>query len=396
MFSIKNKLDRNLRYSLLNNEHKHYRVLIKYKSFSESLGKKIIGYKGTLIYILKIPNIICARLDKESIERIIEYPEVAFVTFDEYLFLCGTSVSTANKAYSYKKLSLSGKNINIGLVDSGIYPHNDLSNPHNKISSFVDIINNLSYPYDDNGHGTAIAGIIAGSGVSSEGMYRGIAPYSNIYCYKAFDSLGKGFSSDILFSIESLLFERDKNNIKILCLPFELLTHNLIILNAFNDIFSFAVKENITPIVPSGSNENLEGSICGIGNLKNCITVGGINTSSTEKPYKYSSAGTSKSGKPDLCAACVNITSLNSNTSYISEKDGHKLYPPKLSTSYKSFNGTSLAAAYVTGITALLYESNPSLTFKDIFSLLKLSCERVDLPKFNQGEGVINLTKLPF
>lgn len=396
MFSIKNKLDRNLKYSLLKNEHKYYRVLIKYKFFSESLGKKIIGYKGTLIYILKISNIICAKLDKASIERIIEYPEVKFITFDEYLFLCGMSVSTANKAYSYKKLTLSGKDVDIGLVDSGIYPHPDLSTPSNKISSFVDIINNLSYPYDDNGHGTAIAGIIAGDGTSSENMYRGIAPYSRLHCYKAFDSLGKGFSSDVLFSIESILLENDKNNIKILCLPFELLTHNQLILDAFDNVFSFAIKKNITPIVPSGSNENIEGSIYGIGNLKNCITVGGIDTSSIQKPYKYSSAGTSKSGKPDLCAACVNITSLNSNTSYISEKDGHKLYPPKLSSSYKSFNGTSLAAAYVTGITALLYENNPLLTFKDIFSLLKLSCETTDFPKFNQGEGIINLTKLPF
>ena len=396
MFSIKNKLDRNLKYSLLKNEHKYYRVLIKYKFFSESLGKKIIGYKGTLIYILKISNIICAKLDKPSIERIIEYPEVKFITFDEYLFLCGMSVSTANKAYSYKKLTLLGKDVDIGLVDSGIYPHPDLSTPSNKISSFVDIINNLSYPYDDNGHGTAIAGIIAGDGTSSENMYRGIAPYSRLHCYKAFDSLGKGFYSDVLFSIESMLLENDKNNIKILCLPFELLTHNQLILDAFDNVFSFAINKNITPIVPSGSNENIEGSIYGIGNLKNCITVGGLDTSSIQKPYKYSSAGTSKSGKPDLCAACVNITSLNTNTSYISEKDGHKLYPPKLSSSYKSFNGTSLAAAYVTGITALLYENNPSLTFKDIFSLLKLSCETVDFPKFNQGEGVINLKKLPF
>ena len=396
MFSIKNKLDRNLRYSLLNNEHKYYRVLIKYKSLSESLKKKIISYKGTLIYILKISNIICAKLDKKSIERIIEYPEVKFITFDEYLFLCGMSVSTANKAYFYKKLNFSGKDINIGLVDSGVYPHPDLSTPSNKINSFVDVINNLSYPYDDNGHGTAIAGIIAGNGASSENMYRGIAPYSILHCYKAFNSLGKGFSSDVLFSIESLLLNYDENNIKILCLPFELLTHNMLILEAFNNIFSIAVNKNITPIVPSGSNENIEGSICGIGNLKNCITVGGIDTSSIEKPFKYSSAGTLKSGKPDLCAACVNITSLNSNTSYISEKDGHKLYPPKLSSSYKSFSGTSLAVAYVTGIVALLYESNPSLTFKDIFSLLKLSCETLDFPKFNQGEGVINLTKLPF
>lgn len=395
MFSMKNKIDSNLRYSLQNNEHKKYRVLIKCKTLTESFIKKVSSYKGSLIHALRISHLICAKLDRRSIERLIEYPEVSLVTFDEYLFLCGMSVATANKAYSYKKLSVSGKDIHIGLIDSGVYPHIDLSNPIEKISNFNDIINKLNYPYDDNGHGTAIAGIISGNGTASKEMYRGIAPYSTIHCYKAFDSLGKGYASDILFALEDILTNNDKNNIKVICLPFELLTHNALIESSFDKLFSNAIDKNIIPIVPSGSNENIEDSIIGLGKSQNCITVSGIDTTSTIKPYKYSSSGLTRGKKPDLCAACVNITSLNCNTSYISEREGHKLYPPKLSSSYKTFTGTSMAVAYITGIVALLYEKNPSLNFKDISSILRLSCESIEISSFYQGEGFINIGKLP-
>src|SRR3712207_7149301 len=51
----------------------------------------------------------------------------------------------------------------------------------------------------------------------------------------------------------------------------------------------------------------------------------------SKKPYLMSSAGgKTKLEKPDLCAACVNICSLKSDTNYISERNGHTLYPKPL------------------------------------------------------------------
>lgn len=392
MFLFKNKLDQNLNYYLNNNSYKKYRVIIKFNNLKDTIIKKIRSYKGELIYSLDYSNIICAKLNSTSIKRLLEYPEVNYICFDEYLFLCGTSVTKANKIFGSYNSKLTGKGVGIGVIDSGVFPHEDLLHPNNKIELFIDLINNLKFPYDDNGHGTCTCGIICGSGIASNYLYNGIAQNALIYCYKAFDKLGKGFVSDTLFALEELI----KNpNIKVLCLPFELLSHNTFIIDLFDSLFQKAIEKGITPVVPSGSNINCDCSIMGIATLKNCITVGGVNSSYPATPYPFSSAGPyGKLQKPDICAACVDIYSLNSNTNYISEKNGVKLYPPKLEAYYKAFTGTSLAASFVCGVCALLYEKKPSLSFHDISSLLKLASENSDSNKNQVGQGILSLSKL--
>jgi len=397
MFLSKNKLDYNLKYYISKNAYKNYRVLIQYNDFQSSIVKKINSYKGTVHHVIESANLISAELNPRGIDRLSEYPEIKKIYLDEYLFLCGMSITSANKVHFSEKNSLSGTGVGIGLVDSGIFPHQDLTSPSTRIDLFKDLINNLNYPYDDNGHGTSIAGILCSSGLSSNNMYKGICSKSRLFCYKAFDKLGKGYASDILYSIESLSNISKDNNIKILCLPFELLTHNTFIISCFDLVFNYAISKGLIPIVPSGSKLNTQSSIMGIATLPSCISVGGLNTSTPIiKPYIYSSSGPyGKLSKPDLSAACVNIVSLNCDSNYISEKNGVKLYPSKLDVPYKTFTGSSIATAYISGLCALLCEKNPSITFKDISSLLKVACDPVlDISKSIQGDGTVSINKL--
>lgn len=395
MFSYNKKLDSNLKDCMNLKPYNKYRILIKYKRFQDSIIKRITSHKGEVICNIKTCNLISARLNSRGIKRLLEYPEIDYICFDEYLLLCGTSVRTANKVRLSSKTDAKGSGVGVAIIDTGVYPHSDLINPRNRISTFVDLINNIKYPYDDHGHGTCTAGIIAGNGEKSKGMYSGIAPECNIHCYKAFDKSGKGFISDILYAIELISEESEKYNIKVLCLPFELLGYNVFLQKCFSLMITYANSKNITCIIPSGSNKNLDGSITGLALCSNCITVSGYDSTSKIKPYTYSSAGDlKKDSKPNLCAACVDIVSLNSNTNYISEKNGIKQYPQKLDSSYKTFSGTSLAAAYVSGVCALLYGDKQNLTPKDIASLLKVSCEILDMPKNLQGDGKINVSNI--
>jgi serine protease AprX len=67
--------------------------------------------------------------------------------------------------------------ITIAMLDTGIFPHPDFDN---RIIAFKDFVNEKKMPYDDSGHGTHVAGCMCGSGLLSEGKYKGIAPYSRL------------------------------------------------------------------------------------------------------------------------------------------------------------------------------------------------------------------------
>ncbi|MCB2294653.1 S8 family serine peptidase [Clostridium algoriphilum] len=395
MFSFKNKLDPTLRHALQCNLYENYRVIIHCKSLEDKTINKIKSLKCDIIRNIPSISCICAILTSTAINRLLEYPQTAYITFDSYAHLCGNSVLSSNGISFHTNYELSGKGIGVGIIDSGVYPHCDLINPNNRIKKFIDVVNNLNYPYDDNGHGTFISGLICSSGYGSRGMYKGVAINSHLYMIKAFNRLGKGFISDILFSLEALINESKEFNIKIICLPFETLETNEFTLSLFSNLFDLAISKGIVIIVPSGSNQNIKSSIRGIATLSNCITVGGYNSTSDAKIYEYSSCGPfQKLDKPNLIAACVDICSLISDTQFISEKNGVKLYPQSITNLYTTYTGTSCSAAFISGICALLYENNINLCFKDILALLKVSSSLINFPKYMQGSGILDIEKL--
>lgn len=395
MFSFKNKLDPTLRHALVSNLYENYRVIIYCKSLESKTIDKIKSLKCDIVRHIPSINCICAILTSSAINRLLEYPQVAYITYDSYAHLCGNSILTSNGISFQNNYDLTGKGIGVGIIDSGVYPHCDLLNPSNKIKKFVDFVNNLNYPYDDNGHGTFMSGLICGSGYGSKGMYTGVAKNSHIYMIKAFNKLGKGLISDILFSLETLINDSNEFNIKIICLPFETLETNEFVLSLFSKLFDLAISKGLVVIVPSGSNTSVKSSIRGIATLSNCITVGGYDSIGIPKIYEYSSCGPfQKLDKPNLISACVDICSLISDTQFVSEKNGVKLYPHRITNLYTSYTGTSCSAAFISGICALLYENNKDLCFKDTLALLKVSSSLINSPKYMQGAGIMNLEKL--
>ncbi len=395
MFSLKNKLEPTLRHALLSNLYENYRVLIYCKSLESKTINKIKSLKCDILRHIPVVNCICAILTPSALDRLLEYPQVSYIISDSYAHLCANSILSSNGVSFQNNYQLTGKGVGIGIIDSGVYPHCDLLNPSNRIKKFVDFVNNSNYPYDDNGHGTFISGLVCGSGYGSKGMYKGVAKNSHIYMIKAFNKLGKAFISDILFSLETLINESNDFNIKIILLPFETMETNEFMLSLFSKLFDLAVSKNLVVIVPSGSNNNIKSSIRGIATLSNCITVGGYNSIGTPKIYEYSSCGPfQKLDKPNLIAACVDICSLISDTQFVSERNGMKLYPHNITNLYTTYTGTSCSAAFISGICALLYENNKDLSFKDTLALLKVSSNLINSPKYMQGAGIINLDKL--
>lgn len=83
---------------------------------------------------------------------------------------------------------ITGKGVGVAVLDTGIYLHEDLKG---KIQGFKDFVHGKKLPYDDNGHGTHIAAMIAGSGLASGGLLKGICTGKQYYSDQGFRSQRK-------------------------------------------------------------------------------------------------------------------------------------------------------------------------------------------------------------
>ncbi|MEG1256278.1 S8 family serine peptidase [Clostridium sp.] len=396
------KLDPTLKDIIDSNMYNKYRVIIKYGSIKDSIEKKVKSLKGEILYNIKSLHCLCVLVTKTAIKRIIELPEVKYICLDDIAFLCSKNVLHANgifldnkKFEIIKEKQVSGKGIGIGIIDSGVYPHMDLTIPSNKVKKFIDLINGATYPYDDNGHGTFISGVICGDGSNKKIKHRGIAVNSDLVMIKAFNKFGKSYVSSTLYALECLYNLSDEFNIKVICAPFEITTLNKFTLSLYDKLFAMFKKKNILIVVPAGNNENKEDTIKGIALSDKVLTIGGINTSTSYSTSEYSCCGSIKFlKKPDFVAASDDIISLNSDRSYVSERDGEKLYPSPLTSLYTTSSGTSISCAFIAGICALLFEINNNYTFDDIYTLLKINSTLINDKKYKQGNGYINVSNL--
>ena len=92
-----------------------------------------------------------------------------------------------------------GQGILVAVLDTGIYPHSDLQG---RILGFRDYIRQRQQPYDDNGHGTHISGII---GAGGKGAVHGVAPGCYLQGYKVLDKNGNGKILDICQAVEDIM-----------------------------------------------------------------------------------------------------------------------------------------------------------------------------------------------
>ena len=100
----------------------------------------------------------------------------------------------------------------IAILDSGISPHPDFSG---RIIGWHDVLSSTRQPYDDYGHGTHVAGIAAGSGQASRGLYRGIAPRADLVAVKVLNRYGEGTVENICTGIDWVLRNRMRYGINI-------------------------------------------------------------------------------------------------------------------------------------------------------------------------------------
>lgn len=293
--------------------------------------------------------------------------------------------------------NLTGKGIGVAILDTGIAPVNDFIQPKNRLIAFKDFANNKLEPYDDNGHGTHVAGIACGNGTNSNGLYCGIAYESNLIGVKILDKEGKGNTSKVLAGIQWIVDNKDKYNIRIANLSIGSPGSNSLdpLVKAVNAAWDCGIIMTIA----AGNNGPKNSSITSPGISKKAITVGSSDDSESVTIWGSSQKNFSGRGptlecviKPDIVAPGANIVSCLSPTAYIdsSNTEGVKI----VDKNYLQLSGTSMSTPIVTGAIALLLQKYPSLTPNDVKYMLKYSTTDLGYPKNQQGWGLIDIEKL--
>ncbi len=281
------------------------------------------------------------------------------------------------------------KGITIAVLDTGIAMHPDFEQ---RILAFRDFVNKKESCYDDSGHGTHVAGCMCGSGRVSGGIYRGIAPQSQLVVGKVLDHKGDGMIDNMVNGMEWILNNKNKFAIRILNISIGMgmqtdkrkIEHLLQLIDA-------AWEEGIIVVCAAGNNGPKAMTLSPLGARKKVVTVGchegGYFGNKKDLCENYSGRGPSPyyMRKPDIVAPGTDIVSCNA----FIEKRGKRYR-----NAYIAKSGTSMATPIVSGAMALLLQKNPGYTNEQAKRKLQITAKDLKEPWNKQGYGMIQINSL--
>ncbi len=301
---------------------------------------------------------------------------------------------------------LNGSGVTVAVVDTGIAYHPALAQ---KVIANVSMVTGDPSTADAHGHGTHIAGIIAGNSSASSGtttLYKGgIAPGVKLVNVRVLGKDGTGWTSDVIAGIEWVIANRGKYNIRAINLS---LGHPVTEPSTTDPLCQAVMKASlagINVIVSAGNAGKTDdgspilGGISSPGNSPYAITVGAINTKGTvnrsdDVMATYSSRGPTKfehAVKPDIVAPGNKITSLEIYGSYLQRNYPQFHLAGNAGNGYMQLSGTSMSAAVVTAGAALLMQAHPNISATQLkIALQGGSTYMVDGGLMGGGAGSVN------
>jgi serine protease AprX len=305
-----------------------------------------------------------------------------------------------------------GSGVGVAVIDSGITSwHDDLMGSGiggQKVVKFVDFVNHHTAPYDDNGHGTHVAGIIAGSGYDTFGTRAGIAPGAHLVSLKVLGQNGGGYISDVIAALDWVYDNHTAYNVRVVNLSVAAAVTESYTTDPLTLATRRVVEAGVVVVAAAGNfgknayGYTQYGGITAPGNAPWVLTVGasshmGTATRTDDTIADFSSRGPTARdllSKPDIVAPGVGTVSLSAPSSlFYSAKSPYLLWGYRWTTfkPYMSLSGTSMAAPVVAGSVALMLQANPALTPNAVKAILEYTAEWY--PQYNvltQGAGFLN------
>ncbi|MFN7996109.1 MAG: S8 family peptidase [Bryobacteraceae bacterium] len=335
------------------------------------------------------------QLSLSRIAELSEDPEITYISLDRPVKGALEFANPAVNADIARANGWVGAGVGIALIDSGITNNTDLKTSGAHASRVVyseSFVPGLTATNDQYGHGTHVAGILAGDASQSTGVgytksFRGIAPNANLINLRVLDSQGSGQDSYVINAIQTAIRLRSTYNIRVINLSLGRPVFESYSQDPLCQAVEAAWNAGIVVVVAAGNlgRDNSQGNsgygtIQAPGNDPLVITVGAMNDKLT--PWRsddvmtsYSSKGPSLIDhvvKPDIVAPGNRVISLANSVGTLYQQFSTSLNrvpwqyywmtnAPGYSSNYYKLSGTSMAAPIVSGTAALMIQHDATL-----------------------------------
>ena len=381
--------------------------------------RAITGAHGVAARLMRGRPAQVAEIGNVDLEALARDPRVKRVMADRPAFATlertAAAIGYQQPAPSVPGTPETGSGIGIAVIDSGVNPlHDDLwhSAAGQRVVMFKDFTVTGTPPpglaRDGFGHGTHVAGVLAGNGYMSYGKRRGIARNANLIALKVLDNAGLGYISNVIDAIDYAIANKTALGIRVINLSVGAGVYESYDTDPLTQAAKRAVDAGIVVVASAGNlgqngeNETQYGAITSPANAPWVLTVGassheGTTARNDDVVAAFSSRGPTWldfSAKPDLVAPGVGIESITDPLSALFAGlptlllDGPR---PSLFKPYISLTGTSMAAPVVSATVALMLEANPSLTPNAVKAILQYTAQtRPNTSPLAQGAGFVN------
>jgi serine protease AprX len=277
----------------------------------------------------------------------------------------------AIKADAVWARGVTGRGVTVAVLDTGVASVPDLAGRlvqvRDDLTGQTTPCKNLSGELDCNdryGHGTFIAGLVAGSGASSGGKWKGVAPEASVLSVKTAGADGAADVSNILAAIQWVVSFKDRYNIRVLNLSLGTDSTQDWRVDPLNYAVERAWAAGMTVVVAASNEGPSAGTITKPADDPWVVTVGATDDRGTaglddDQLPDFSGRGPTAHGlaKPDVAAPGAHVISLRAPGSAIDTR-----FPWYVDGSYRRGSGTSMATGVVSGAVALMVQANPGFT----------------------------------
>ncbi|MFW9799553.1 MAG: S8 family serine peptidase [Candidatus Thorarchaeota archaeon] len=379
-------------------------------STQETMQRRIsrLGLQGVILrHIFSLIPVVSLYARVSDIESLAELEGVSGIALDV------VRTATAEPSFGYESFSNGagyehftetldatgmwsqgyfGNGTVVAVLDTGAQrDHPDLEG---KIVGFEDLVGTGVLSYDDNGHGTACAWNVVGTGAASGGNFTGVAPGASLLIVKVLDQDGRGSDTIIAQGVEYAVTE----GVDVISLslggPW---IDSQIIVDPSVQAVRAAVSAGVAVVVASGNSGPAPFSVFSPGYADEVITVGasldsaGAAAFSSRGPVERQNIiPHGRFAKPDITAPGSGVISgrLHSSDSFEYPIFEEATYGP----SYTQWSGTSASTAQIAGLVAILKQKYASLTPLQGKLALMATAKDLGADSMEQGWGLANVT----